>query len=135
MSERSSDVLRRLQKDRNFKPQRSSHVLLREGLGSDMPFVLTSQITGEYYNVDFLTAAVWRLIDSEHTVDQLVDIAKKSYSREIENIYSSKLPDQTIRDMVLFFAGRSPRWNRTCNCVETTEVRFSVRIRFHSYCK
>ena len=103
-NERSNDIIRMLDKDLNFKPQKSPQVLVREAIGSDMPFVLTSQVTGEYYNVDFLTVAVWRLIDGGHTLSEIVDVAKKSYSREIQTIYSSKLPDQTIRDIVLFFA-------------------------------
>ena len=103
-AERSKEILRQVQEDGSYRPRQSPHVVVRETPGSDVPFTLRSQATGEYYNVDFLTVAIWRLVDGEHTIDEIVDAAKKSYWREIQNIYSSELPEQTIRDILLFFA-------------------------------
>ncbi len=103
-AEQSGEVLKKVQEDGSYKPRQSPHVVVRETPGSDVPFTLRSEATGEYYNVDFLTVAIWRLIDGEHTIDQMVEAAKKSYWREIQNIYKSELPEQTIRDIILFFA-------------------------------
>jgi len=103
-TEQSEEILRKVQEDGSYRPLQSPHVVVRETPGSDVPFTLRSQATGEYYNVDFLTVAIWRIIDGQHTVDEIVDMAKKSYWREIQTIYSSELPEQTIRDIVLFFA-------------------------------
>ena len=103
-TEKSNEILKKVQEDGSYRPHQSPHVVVRETPGSDMPFTLRSQATGEYYNVDFLTVAIWRLVDGQHTVDEIVDSAKKSYWREIQNIYSSELPDQAIRDVLLFFA-------------------------------
>jgi hypothetical protein len=103
-AEQSKEIQRRVQEDGSYRPRQSSQVVVRETPGSDLPFTLKSETKEEYYNVDFLTVAIWRLIDGEHTIDQIVDSAKKSYWREIQNIYSSELPEQTIRDILLFFA-------------------------------
>jgi putative peptide zinc metalloprotease protein len=103
-SEQSGEILKRVQEDGSYRPRQSPQVEVRETPGSDVPFTLRSLASGEYYNVDFLTVAIWRLIDGEHTIDEIVDAAKKSYWREIQNIYSSELPEQTIRDIVIFFA-------------------------------
>jgi len=103
-AEQSKDILKRVQEDGSYRPRQSPQVVVRETPGSDVPFTLRSEASGEYYNVDFLTVAIWRLIDGEHTIDQIVEAAKKSYWREIQNIYSSELPEQTIRDIVVFFA-------------------------------
>ena len=103
-AEQSKQILRRVQEEGSYRPRQSPHVIVRETPGSDLPFTLKSQATGEYYNVDFLTVAVWNLVDGEHTIDEIVDAAKKSYWREIRNIYSSELPEQAIRNVLLFFA-------------------------------
>lgn len=103
-TERSKQILRKVQEDGSYRPRQSPHVVVRETPGSDVPFTLTSQATGEYYSVDFLTVAIWKLVDGEHTIDQIVDATKKSYWREIQNIYSSELPEETIRDILLFLA-------------------------------
>lgn len=103
-TERSKEIVKRVQEDGSYRPRQSPHIVIRETPGSDVPFTLRSRATGEYYNVDFLTVAIWRLVDGEHTIDEIVAAGKKSYWREIQNIYSSDLPDQTIRDILLFFA-------------------------------
>lgn len=103
-TEQSKEIQRRVQEEGSYRPSQSPQVVVRETPGSDLPFTLRSEATGEYYNVDFLTVAIWRLIDGEHTIDQIVDAAKKSYWREIRNIYSSELPEQAIRDVLFFFA-------------------------------
>jgi putative peptide zinc metalloprotease protein len=103
-AEQSKEILRKVQEDGSYRPRQSPQVVVRKTPGSDVPFVLRSKTTGEYYNVDFLTVAIWRLVDGEHTIDEIVDTAKKSYWREIQNIYSSELPEKAIRDIVLFFA-------------------------------
>jgi hypothetical protein len=103
-TERSEEIVKRVQEDGSYRPRQSPHIVVRETPGSDVPFTLRSRATGEYYNVDFLTVAIWRLVDGEHTIDEIVAAGKKSYWREIQNIYSSDLPDQTIRDILLFFA-------------------------------
>jgi hypothetical protein len=134
-AERSKEILTKVQKDGNFKPQQSPHVVVREAPGSDVPFVLRSETTGEYYSVDFLTVAIWRLIDGEHTIDEIVDATKKSYWREIQTIYSSELPEQTIRDIVLFFAregllaGTEPvtAWKRL-RFVSAFELDFTITL-------
>lgn len=103
-AERSEEIVRRVQEDGSYKPRQSPQIVVRETPGSDVPFTLRSRVTGEYYNVDFLTVAIWRLVDGEHAIDEIVAAGKKSYWREIQNIYSSELPEQAIRDILLFFA-------------------------------
>lgn len=103
-AEQREEVLRRIQEDPSFKPRRSSHVSLSETVTGDTPFVLISQVTGEYYNVDFFTAGIWRLLDGKHTIRQLVDEAKNSYRREVGKIFSREITDETIRETISFLA-------------------------------
>jgi hypothetical protein len=124
-AEQQKEILRKVQEDGSYRPRQSLQVVVRETPGSDVPFTLRSEATGEYYNVDFLTVAIWRLIDGEHTIDQIVDAAKKSYWREIQTIYSSELPEQAIRDVLLFFA-------REGLLAGTEPVTVSKRLRFVS---
>jgi hypothetical protein len=103
-TEQREEALRRIQEDESYKPRRSSHVSLQETVEGDTPFVLTSQVTGEYYNVDFFTAGIWRLLDGEHTIHELVDEAKSRYRREVGKIFSKEITDETIRETIYFFA-------------------------------
>jgi hypothetical protein len=135
-AERSKEILRQVQEDGSYRPRQSPHVVVRETPGSDVPFTLRSQATGEYYNVDFLTVAIWKLVDGEHTIDEIVAAAKKSYWREIQNIYSSELPEQAIRDIVLFFAregllaGTEPvtAWKRL-RFVSALELDYTITLQ------
>jgi putative peptide zinc metalloprotease protein len=103
-TDRREEVLHRIQEDQSYKPQRSSHVSLTETVEGDTPFVLTSQITGEYYNIDFFTAGIWKLLDGEHTIRELVDEAKNRYRREVGKIFSKEITDATISETISFLA-------------------------------
>jgi hypothetical protein len=103
-AEQRKDIPCRIQEDESYKPRRSSHVLLQETVEGDTPFVLTSQVTGEYYNIDFFTAGIWRLLDGEHTIHELVDEAKNRYRREVGKIFSKEITDETVRETISFFA-------------------------------
>jgi hypothetical protein len=134
-TEGSKEIVRRVQEDGSYRPRQSPHIVVRETPGSDVPFTLRSRATGEYYNVDFLTVAIWRLIDGEHTIDEIVAASKKNYWREIQNIYASELPEQTIRDILLFFAregllsGTEPvtAWKRL-RFVSSFEVDYTITL-------
>jgi hypothetical protein len=111
------DILRRVQKDRSYKPMRSSHVSLMGGdVTSGVPYVLKSKITGEEYNVDFYTVTIWWLLDGEHTVSQIVDEAKDKFEASYE----------TVLDAISFLGGEG------LLAGTEPEVASSARLRFVS---